>query len=83
MPCGVPRVTTDFGDETGPRPLRGPRTRIRNEHLFHDSSHRRYEGASKSGQDGGNRTAMGRAGAVYAPLSSLSEAVTTLLSALI
>ena len=54
----VPRVTTDFGDETVLVLCAGLEPAFAMKHLFHDSSHRTYEGPSTSGQDGGNPTAM-------------------------
>jgi len=56
----VPCVTTDFGDETVLVLCAGLEPAFAMKHLFHDSSHRTYEGRSTSGQDRGNPTAMCR-----------------------
>jgi hypothetical protein len=53
-------VTSDFKDETVLVLCAGLEPAFAMKHLFHDSSHRTYEGASRSGQDGGNRAAMCR-----------------------
>jgi hypothetical protein len=53
----VPRVTTDLGDETVLVLSAGLEPAFAMKHLFHDFSHRTYEGPSTSGQNGGNPTA--------------------------
>jgi hypothetical protein len=73
----VPRVTTDFGDETVLVLCAGLEPAFAMKHLFHDSSHRTYEGVSKSGQAGGNRTATAVSGEDFYRTQSWSISMET------